>query len=86
MHELSIAIDVGRIAAEQAGPAGAGSVRTVALEVGTDAGVEFDNLEFCLEAVLSTPPFRAARALIERRAGNELRVAYLEIDDGHPDD
>jgi Zn finger protein HypA/HybF involved in hydrogenase expression len=83
---MSIALDVARIAEEQAGPAGAGGVVTVALEVGSDAGVEIDNLEFCLGVVLSQPPFRRARAVIDRLPGDVLRVTYLEVDDGNPDD
>lgn len=81
MHEMSIALDVGRIAEERVGPAAAGNVVTVALEVGADAGVEVENLEFCLDVVLSQPPFGRARALIERRPGDVLRVAYLEVDE-----
>ena len=83
---MSIALDVGRIAEERVGAAAAASVVTVALEVGADAGVEFASLEFCLDIVLSQPPFGKAKALIERRPGDVLRVSYLEVDDGNPDD
>lgn len=86
VHELSIALDVGRIAGEQAGPAGAGRVVTVGLNVGADAVIEVANLEFCLDLILSQPPFRRARACISRPPGDDMRVTYLEIDDGDPDD
>jgi Zn finger protein HypA/HybF involved in hydrogenase expression len=85
VHELSIALDVCRIAAERVGPAATGNVITVGLEVGDDAGVEVDNLAFCLEALLTQPPFKAARPVIDRRPGDVLRVTYLEVEDDDPD-
>ena len=83
---MSVALDVGRIAQERIGPDAVGKVVTVALEVGSDAGVELESLEFCLNVVLSQPPFLQARAVIERRPGDVLRVAYLEVDDGDSND
>jgi len=85
VHEMSIALEIGRIAEEHAGRA-VGDVVTVGVEVGDGAGVEPENLAFCLEAVLATPPFRRARPVIERRAGDGLRLLYLEVDDERPDD
>jgi Zn finger protein HypA/HybF involved in hydrogenase expression len=86
VHELSVAIEVCRIAEARLGAAGAARLRTVALEVGEDAGLEPENLEFCLDALLGEPPFSGARATISRMAGSDLRVSYLEVDDGSPDD
>ena len=86
MHEMSVALEVCRIAEEQVGRDALPSVRAVGLEVGDDAGLEVGNLAFCLEAVLATPPFTGATPLIERRPGDVLRVSYLEIDDGRPND
>lgn len=82
---MSIALEVGRLAEERLGAAGVPQLITVAMEVGDDAGVEIGSLEFCLEAVLATPPFRGARPAIARCGGDVLRVAYFEIDDGRPD-
>jgi Zn finger protein HypA/HybF involved in hydrogenase expression len=82
MHELSVALEIGRIAEEQAGPRGPASIATVAVEVGDDAGVEVSSLAFCLEAVLAAPPFAGAKAVITQLPGDVLRVAYLEVDDG----
>jgi Zn finger protein HypA/HybF involved in hydrogenase expression len=59
---------------------------TVGLEVGHDAGLEPGNLQFCLEALFSAPPFAGARPVITQLPGDALRLAYLEIDDGRPDD
>lgn len=81
VHEMSIALEVCRLAEEQVGPRGLASIVVVGLEVGDDAGVEIGNLEFCLEALLSRPPFGRARPVIERSRGDVLRLDYLEIDD-----
>ncbi len=86
MHEMSIALEIGSIAERYMGRDQCARVVKVVLEVGHDAGVDFDSLEFCLSAVLSAPPFGGATAVIERVAGDVLRVSHLEVDDGHPDD
>jgi hydrogenase nickel incorporation protein HypA/HybF len=82
MHEMSIALEVCRLAEERLGTEALGNVQTVGLEVGDDAGVEPENLSFCLEALLAAPPFRGARPIITRAPGDALRLAYLEVDDG----
>jgi Zn finger protein HypA/HybF involved in hydrogenase expression len=86
MHELSVALEVCRIAEEQASPSPAHRIREVGLEVGDDSGYEPANLEFCLEALLSREPFGRAHPAIRRVSGDVLRVSYLEVDDGSPDD
>ncbi|HTR20016.1 MAG TPA: hydrogenase/urease maturation nickel metallochaperone HypA [Gemmatimonadales bacterium] len=90
MHEMSIALEVCRMAEERLGSPSAGdgggggpaSLIAVGVEVGDDAGVEPENLSFCLEALLSSPPFQGARPVILRQPGDVLRLAYLEVDDG----
>ncbi|MDP2479680.1 MAG: hydrogenase/urease maturation nickel metallochaperone HypA [Candidatus Palauibacterales bacterium] len=86
MHEMSLALEICRITEEHVGTARLGDVRVVALEVGDDAGVERANLEFCLEALLGSPPFGAARPVIEPAPGDVFRVKYLEVEDDGPDD
>ena len=86
MHELSIALEVCRIAESRLPPGGCGRLCEVGLVVGDEAGIEVANLEFCLEALLAAPPFGSARPAISRTAGTELRVDYLEVDDGRTDD
>ena len=86
MHELSIALEICRMAQERLAPAQQPQLVEVGIEVGDDAGVEADNLAFCLEALLAQPPFAGAKPVIRRSAGSELRLDYLEIDDGRPDD
>lgn len=82
MHEMSVAMEICRIVEAQYDPT-AGVLVTVAIEIGDDAGLEPDNLEFCLEALLSQPPFGGAKPVLERKRGDVLRVSYLELDDGH---
>jgi Zn finger protein HypA/HybF involved in hydrogenase expression len=84
MHEMSLALEIGRIAELQAGPS-VRNVIAVGVDVGDEAGVEPENLAFCLEAVLATPPFRA-KPVIARCRGDVLRVSYLEVDDERSDD
>ena len=84
MHEMSVATEVCRMIEERLG----GDVPMlveVGLEVGTDAGLEPENLRFCLETLLAQPPFRCARSVIERPPGDVLRLSYLEIDDERPE-
>jgi Zn finger protein HypA/HybF involved in hydrogenase expression len=87
MHEMSIALEVCRIAEGQAHASGTGPERvmTVGVEVGDEAGVELSSLTFCLEALLAQPPFAGAKPVFTRLTGDTLRVSYLEVDDGRPD-
>jgi len=79
-------MEVCGITEEHAGRDSLANVLTVGLDVGSDAGVEVDNLEFCLEVLLSESPFGKAKPKIMRVAGNVLRVTFLEVEDGRPDD
>jgi Zn finger protein HypA/HybF involved in hydrogenase expression len=80
MHELSLAIEIGRLAEEKLGPA---VVRCVAVgvDVGTESGVEPSALEFCLEAVLSHPPWKGARAVLTTPPGDIFQVTWFEVED-----
>ena len=84
MHEMSIAMEVCRIAEDQVGLAMMARVREIGVVVGTRSGVEPESLRFCLEALLDRPPFRGARPALELTAGDDLRVAYLDVDDADP--
>jgi Zn finger protein HypA/HybF involved in hydrogenase expression len=86
VHELSIALEVCRMAEERLDSQELPLLISVGVEVGCDAGLEPDNLQFCLEALLAAPPFAGARPVITRLPGAALRLAYLEIDDGCSDD
>ncbi len=79
-------MEVCGIAEEHVGRERLGDVKTVGLDVGSDAGVEIDNLQFCLEVLLSEAPFGRAKPQITRVTGSMLRVSFLEVEDGSPDD
>ncbi len=83
-------MEICRIAEEQTAAAVPGATPSrllaVGVVVGDDAGVEPENLQFCLEALFSQPPWAGARAVIERVAGDVLRLSYLEVEDGGPND
>jgi len=81
VHELSIALDVCRIAEEHVGAEVLARVTAIGLDVGNRAGIEIDNLEFCLEALLGSAPFGSGRPEIRRLEGNELSVTYVEVED-----
>jgi Zn finger protein HypA/HybF involved in hydrogenase expression len=84
MHEMSIALDVCHMAEAAVGPDQASHVVVVGLDVGDDAGVDPDNLQFCLEVLLAQPPFGRARPAIQRHQGDVLSLRYLELDDETP--
>ena len=81
MHELSLALDVCRIAEEHVGAEALARVTAIGLDVGNRAGIEIDNLEFCLEALLGSAPFGSGRPEIRRLDGDELSVTYVEVED-----
>jgi Zn finger protein HypA/HybF involved in hydrogenase expression len=86
VHELSVALEVCRIAEEQVGREACAQVVTVAVDVGDEAGVDPSNLAFCLEALLEEPPFAGAEPVVLRCAGDVLRLSYLEVDDDRSHD
>jgi Zn finger protein HypA/HybF involved in hydrogenase expression len=81
---MSLAMEVCRIAEERVGPDALSRLREVGLAVGLDSGVEPESLEFWLETLLTSPPFSGARAVLDVGPGDDLRVTYLEVDDGDP--
>jgi len=86
MHELSVALEVCRMAEERLRPEERPRLRRVGVVVGADAGIEPENLEFCLEALLSAPPFGRATPAITRTAGTDLALAFLQVDDDGTND
>ena len=86
MHEMSVAMEICRLVEKQVPPEQLAGVVTVAVDVGDDCGLEAANLEFCLEALLTQPPFERAQPVLHRQPGDVLRLSYLEVDDGRPDD
>jgi Zn finger protein HypA/HybF involved in hydrogenase expression len=86
MHELSLALEVCRLAEEVMERERGVAIRSLGVEVGHDAGIEVANFRFCLDALLTEPPLAGARAEIVATEGDTLRLAYVEVDDGCPDD
>ncbi|MBW7932523.1 MAG: hypothetical protein H3C62_02690 [Gemmatimonadaceae bacterium] len=80
VHELSLAVEIGRLAEARLGASVPRCV-AVGVDVGVDSGVEPSALAFCLEAVLSDPPWTGARPVLNRADGDVLQVAWLEIED-----
>ena len=86
MHEMSVALEVCRMAEQRLG-AQAESLVALGVTVGNDAGIEPQNLQFCLEVLLAEPPFRGATPRILREPGDALHLSYLEVaDHDRPDD
>jgi Zn finger protein HypA/HybF involved in hydrogenase expression len=86
MHELSLALEVCRLATNVVYPVDPSQVVTVGVVLGTRAGVEPANFEFCLEALLRQPPFGRAVPSILQSPDDELRLDYVEVEDaGSPD-
>ena len=83
---MSLALEMCSIAERHVPREQVEQIVAVGIEIGEKAGIEADNLAFWLETLLASPPFKAARPVIERVEGDVLRVTYLEVDDGRPDD
>ncbi len=86
MHELSLALEVCRLAGDVLVRERGAAVRAIGVDVGADAGIELENFRFCLDALLTEPPLAGARAVLQPVPGDTLRLAYVEVDDGRPDD
>lgn len=85
MHEMSVAVEICRMVEERLDPSALEQLVAVGVELGDDAGLEPANLAFCLEALLAAPPFAGARPVFLPAPGDTLRLSYLEVDDGRPD-
>jgi len=86
VHEMSVALEVCRMAEERLEARQLGQLVSVGLDVGDQAGLEPDNLSFCLETLFAQPPFAGATPVITRVRGDTLRLSYLEVDDDRPGD
>ena len=85
MHELSLALEVCRMAEAELGVRSP-RLKTVHVELGADAGIEPANFVFCLEALLGSPPFGSAALAVTEAAGPDIKLVALEIDDDRSDD
>lgn len=78
---MSVAMEICRIVEQSIGARSPRSVTEVVVDIGDNAGVEIQNLSFCLDALLQTPPFASARAVVRREPGDSLCVASVEVDE-----
>ena len=85
MHELSVALEICRMAEERFGQE-TKRLRRVGVVVGDSSGLEPHNLSFCLDALLAQPPFGGASSHLNSCSGDVLRVDYYEVDDGDSND
>ncbi len=86
MHEMSLALEVCRLAEEVVAPLGAECITAVGVLVGDEAGLEISSLTFCLETLLDQAPFVHARPALQRAAGDVFRLEFVEVDDDRPVD
>lgn len=86
MHELSLALEICRLTEARLPPEERPRLLRLGVVVGDEANVEADNLAFCLEALLSAPPFGRGRPVITRVPGDDLSVNFFEVEDGGQDD
>lgn len=73
-------MEIGRLAEEKLGASVARCV-AVGVEVGRESGVEPSALEFCLQAVLSHPPWTGARPVLSCPDDDRFQLTWLEVED-----
>jgi hydrogenase nickel incorporation protein HypA/HybF len=66
MHEMSIALSIIDLAADQAGKAGAEKIVEVELDIGTLSGVQIDALSFALDIAARDTVMESASIKINR--------------------
>jgi hydrogenase nickel incorporation protein HypA/HybF len=84
MHELSIAMGIVEIAAEEAERQRAARVEAVHLKLGALSGVVKEALLFSWDLACQETPLRGARLAVHEVPGPDLEVTALEIEDGSP--
>jgi hydrogenase nickel incorporation protein HypA/HybF len=82
MHELSIAVNIVELAAEEAERHGGARVEVVHLKLGALSGVVKDALLFSWDLACADTPISGCHLAIEDTEGRELEVTALEILDG----
>jgi len=81
MHEMGIASSIlEAVRKEQRRYPGCRPVR-VAVRIGEFSGVSTDSLQFCFEAIVRDTPEEALELSLEPAGGDELDIAWLELDD-----
>jgi hydrogenase nickel incorporation protein HypA/HybF len=78
MHELSLTREIVAIACQAAGDR---RIHTVTLEIGRQACIAPDAIEFCFAAVAQGTLAQGARLAIHRSEGDALKVTTLELEE-----
>ncbi len=86
MHELSLAIEVCRIAESRLEPGDVPRLRAVGVDLGATPTSKSRTSASASRRCSSAPPFEGRGPSWNCCPGDDLRVAYLEVDDGRPDD
>ena len=76
MHELSVTQSIVEICAEHAGGA---RVTRVTLEVGAEAAIVPDALQFCFELCAQDTALQGAQLEIVEVPGLELKIRQMEV-------
>lgn len=82
MHDLSLALEVCRRAERMLVADDGIRLTALGVDVGAECGVELENFRFCLETLLKEPPFNGTRAELTPVEGDDLRLSWVEVDDG----
>jgi hydrogenase nickel incorporation protein HypA/HybF len=72
MHELTVAANIIDIVIAEASRAGAEQVKEVCLEIGLLAGIEYDSLDFALEALTRDTVMQDAVIITEKPEGTAI--------------
>ena len=84
MHELSIAMEIVRIAENESAKANAQKVNLIELEIGTLAGIEFEALEFVWPSAVNGTILESAKKRITKINGkakcNDC-YTFFQLDD-----
>ncbi|MDE3198458.1 MAG: hydrogenase maturation nickel metallochaperone HypA [Acidobacteriota bacterium] len=81
MHEMGIASSiVDAVRKEQARYPGSRALK-VGVRIGEFAGVDSESLRFCFDAIVKHSSLEPLGLGIERSGGDELDLAWIELDD-----
>ncbi|MFC2089256.1 hydrogenase maturation nickel metallochaperone HypA [Bacteroidota bacterium] len=81
MHEMSIALSIIDVVDEQARKAEAKAVKEVEMDIGTMSGIEYEALEFALQAAVQNTIMQSSAIVINRiRARSECMECGHQFD------
>jgi hydrogenase nickel incorporation protein HypA/HybF len=81
MHEMGIASSILEAVEREARLYPGHHPAKVCVRIGDFAGLDAASLEFCFDAIVKDSPAAPLELLIEPSAGDELDIAWIEIDE-----